>query len=122
GRSVFKSIGCTGCHTDKLKLPKAVLKARGIRKFAFYSDFLLHDMGPGLADGIVQGDATGSEYRTPPLAGVAFTAPYLHDGRAAPTPDAPFWRPEAGRPHPRPASAALPPAQRAAVRAFLDTL
>ena len=51
-----------------------------------YSDLLLHKMG-SLADGIVQADATGSEFRTPPLWGAAFSAPYLHDGRA-PTIDA----------------------------------
>jgi CxxC motif-containing protein (DUF1111 family) len=48
-----------------------------------FSDLLLHDMGPGLADGIVQEGATGSEFRTAPLWGVAASAPYLHDGRAA---------------------------------------
>jgi CxxC motif-containing protein (DUF1111 family) len=45
-------------------------------------------MGPGLADGFVQGDATGSEFRTSPLWGVFWSAPYLHDGRAATLEDA----------------------------------
>jgi CxxC motif-containing protein (DUF1111 family) len=53
-----------------------------------FSDLLLHDMGPGLADGIVMKDATGSEFRTQPLWGLAATAPYLHDGRAATIPEA----------------------------------
>jgi CxxC motif-containing protein (DUF1111 family) len=40
-------------------------------------------MGPGLADGIVQGQAGASEFRTAPLWGVVRSGPYLHDGRAA---------------------------------------
>jgi CxxC motif-containing protein (DUF1111 family) len=40
-------------------------------------------MGPALADGIAEGDASGQEFRTPPLWGIARTGPpYLHDGRA----------------------------------------
>jgi CxxC motif-containing protein (DUF1111 family) len=45
-------------------------------------------MGPELADGIEQGVATGSEFRTAPLWGVAHSAPYLHDGRAPTLEDA----------------------------------
>ena len=47
-----------------------------------YSDFLLHDMGANLADGVVAGDAAGNEFRTAPLWGAQQSAPYLHDGRA----------------------------------------
>jgi len=54
---------------------------RGL-KVPLFSDLLLHDMGPGLADGIEQESASGSEFRTPPLWGLRFSAPYLHDGRA----------------------------------------
>ena len=39
-------------------------------------------MGAALADGIVMKDASGSEFRTQPLWGLAATGPYLHDGRA----------------------------------------
>ena len=39
-------------------------------------------MGPGLADGFVQGSATGSEFRTAPLWRVSDRAHFLHDGRA----------------------------------------
>jgi CxxC motif-containing protein (DUF1111 family) len=45
-----------------------------------FSDFLLHDVGTG--DGIIQGDARGNEFRTPPLWGISESAPYLHDGSA----------------------------------------
>src|SRR5690606_35955309 len=53
-----------------------------------YSDFLLHDMGEGLADHRPEGQATGTEWRTPPLWGIGLTETvsghtfFLHDGRA----------------------------------------
>ena len=54
-----------------------------------YSDLLLHDMGPGLADNRPDGDASGSEWRTTPLWGTRLVGDflnghefYLHDGRA----------------------------------------
>ncbi|MFN2381001.1 MAG: di-heme oxidoredictase family protein [Guyparkeria sp.] len=52
-----------------------------------YSDFLLHDMGEGLADGRGDFEATGREWRTPPLWGIGLNELvtghrfYLHDGR-----------------------------------------
>lgn len=42
---------------------------------------LLHDVGTG--DGIVQGQASGREFRTPPLWGLRFRQLFLHDGRGA---------------------------------------
>ena len=42
---------------------------------------LLHDVAPEGAVGIADGDATIREFRTPPLWGLATTAPYMHDGR-----------------------------------------
>ena len=48
-----------------------------------YTDLLLHNMGPDLADGIVEGKAGPADFRTPPLWGVSASGPpYLHDGRA----------------------------------------
>ena len=47
-----------------------------------YSDLLLHNMGPGLADGFEQGSATGAEFRTAPLWRVSDRVHFLHDGRA----------------------------------------
>jgi CxxC motif-containing protein (DUF1111 family) len=75
GRVLFTQANCTGCHVPALPAPRGLIPA--------YSDLLLHDMGPELADGMRRmGVATGSEYRTAPLWGVAASAPYLHDGRA----------------------------------------
>ena len=45
------------------------------------SDFALHDMGTGLADGVSQGDANGREFRTAPLWGLGQRTFFLHDGR-----------------------------------------
>ncbi len=74
GRRTFDDLGCKGCHVPRLVGPRGPLPV--------YSDLLLHDMGPELADGLEQGDATGSEFRTQPLWGVSAVGPYLHDGRA----------------------------------------
>jgi CxxC motif-containing protein (DUF1111 family) len=84
GRKLFSNIGCADCHTPKLG------PADGI-----YSDLLLHQMGKELVGGGSYGEPpipdpdvpddgpSPSEWRTPPLWGVADSAPYLHDGRAA---------------------------------------
>src|SRR5262249_31501644 len=48
-----------------------------------YSDLLLHDMGPDLADGLPMGSASGSEFRTMTLVSVAERTHFLHDGRAS---------------------------------------
>jgi CxxC motif-containing protein (DUF1111 family) len=46
-----------------------------------YSDLVLHNMGPGLADGVSQGGAGGDEFRTAPLWGLGKRVFFLHDGR-----------------------------------------
>ena len=74
GRLLFHKARCSACHVARLNGPRGPLPV--------YSDLLLHDMGPELADGIVQNDAGGSEFRTQPLWGVSAVGPYLHDGRA----------------------------------------
>jgi CxxC motif-containing protein (DUF1111 family) len=74
GEALFADIGCASCHVPGLEGPRGLVMA--------YTDMLLHDMGDELADGIAQGVATGSEFRTQPLWGVVATKPYLHDGRA----------------------------------------
>lgn len=84
GKSLFSAIGCADCHTPD------VGSVRGL-----YSDLLLHEMGQDLEGGGDYNDrpiddpsfkpGTGpmpAEWRTPPLWGIARSAPYLHDGRA----------------------------------------
>jgi hypothetical protein len=104
GESTFEAVGCAVCHSKQIG---------GVTEI--YSDLLLHDMGPALADPVpgvserspVGGGYFGSEvmdvfaaattpvrqelqqeWRTPPLWGVRDSAPYLHDGRAATLEDA----------------------------------
>jgi len=86
GQFLFSSVGCAQCHTPMLRTGFNPVAALNFKEVWLYSDLLLHKMG-SLADGIVQADAAGNEFRTPPLWGAAFSAPYLHDGRA-PTIDA----------------------------------
>jgi len=113
GRDLFAQIGCTKCHVANLAPAKLPVNP--------YTDLLIHDMGPDLADGLPFDLATGREFRTQPLWGLRFTAPFLHDGRAD-TID------EAIRMHGgeaagiRNAYAALPEADRDAILAFLGSL
>ena len=98
GEAAFKSIGCAVRHMPKLG------EVDGI-----YSDLLLHDMGPQLADAdaytVFAGDqleakdlaiagrvratespASFREWRTPPLWGMGDSAPYMHDDETPPFP------------------------------------
>ncbi len=75
GAGLFSTTGCAGCHTPSI--PSQGRPAR------LYSDLLLHDMGPGLADGFPEGAASGSQFRTMPLWRASDRARLLHDGRAA---------------------------------------
>jgi CxxC motif-containing protein (DUF1111 family) len=61
--------------------PKASVGALASKTAAFYSDLALHQMGPGLADDILQGAARGDEVRTAPLWGLGKRIFFLHDGR-----------------------------------------
>ena len=82
GEGVFGAMGCATCHTPTLFTGPNAVAALDRKPVSLYSDLLLHDMG-ALGDGIVQGDAGAREMRTAPLWGARFSAPYLHDGRAA---------------------------------------
>lgn len=63
--------------------PKYIeLRALENKSFSPYSDFLIHDMGAGLSDGLAQNGSSGSEWRTTPLWGLRHRKFYLHDGRA----------------------------------------
>jgi uncharacterized integral membrane protein (TIGR00698 family) len=75
GGRTFSSVGCAKCHVPSLG-------TRDGGSVTLYSDLLLHDMGAALDDKILQGDATGAEWRTAPLASLRLRQRYLHDGRA----------------------------------------
>ncbi len=84
GRTLFTAVGCALCHTPTLHTGKKV--ATGALQDTdanLFSDLLLHNMGPGLADGISQGDARGDEFRTAPLWGLGQRIFFLHDGRTS---------------------------------------
>ena len=74
GELLFDSVGCAKCHIKSVVRVGEPINA--------YTDMLLHDMGAGLADGVMQELATASEFRTSPLWGVRHHAPYMHDGRS----------------------------------------
>jgi CxxC motif-containing protein (DUF1111 family) len=79
---VNTGIGCVLCHTDALRTAKSNLTPLSKVEFHPLSDFALHHMGAGLADGISQGQAGTDEFRTAPLWGVGQRIFFLHDGRA----------------------------------------
>jgi CxxC motif-containing protein (DUF1111 family) len=83
GQQVFQTIGCNACHTIQLTTGVSATAALSNQTFAPYSDFAVHHMGTGLADGITQGTATGDEFRTAPLMGVGQRLFLLHDGRTS---------------------------------------
>ena len=82
GSDVFSSVGCALCHTPQMQtapvMNSAVLQNRPVNLF---SDLLVHHMGAGLADDIIQGQAGPDEFRTTPLWGVGQRLFFLHDGR-----------------------------------------
>lgn len=79
GARWFQELGCAGCHVPVLPTePVGSVPAAAV---AFYSDFLLHDMGPGL-EGTCTPGASNREYRTEPLMGLRYRKVFLHDGRA----------------------------------------
>ena len=81
GRHLFARIGCASCHLPTLRTGKNPVRALDRRTFFAYTDLLIHDMGPDLAD-ICLGLASRSEFRTEPLIGLRLASHFLHDGRA----------------------------------------
>ena len=81
GRELFSEIGCSLCHSSTLKTGSSPFASMSQLDIHPYSDFALHHMGPGLADHISQGLASGDEFRTVPLWGIGQRMFFLHDGR-----------------------------------------
>ena len=119
GRQVFDAIGCAACHAPALTTGPSSNPLFDRRPVPLFSDLLLHDVGTG--DGIRQAGAEPGEIRTPPLWGLRFRRPLLHDGSAA-------TAVEAVRRHANEATLAregferLSPADREALAAFLHSL
>jgi len=91
GVQLFTDIGCAACHIPGLP------PEDGPGTIMAYTDLALHDMGPGLDDGLPEGDAASSEWRTAPLWGLGTyladnpSGPLLHDGRARGLLEAILW-------------------------------
>jgi hypothetical protein len=113
GETLFSAIGCPACHTP-------ALSADGI-DVQLYSDLLLHDMGPALNDGVVQGSATGKDWRTTPLWALGSRGRFLHDGRAVNINDAILVHDGEAAPAAK-AFRQLSQDERAALLAFLSAL
>ena len=98
GKDLFAQLRCTSCHVPTLTTGSAHRFAElRNQTIAPYSDLLLHDMGPDLADSFPQGLASAQEWRTAPLWGLGLLASinpnvrYLHDGRARTIEEAILW-------------------------------
>src|SRR5688572_18589632 len=83
GRNAFVNIGCAHCHTPALTTGNTTVAALRNKSANLFSDLALHNMGPGLADDIRQGQARGDEFRTAPLWGLGKRIFFLHDGRTS---------------------------------------
>lgn len=102
GQALFAQAQCATCHrpsyvTKGPPFPRlGSAKAAGQRIWP-YTDLLLHDMGPDLADGRPDFQASGSQWKTPPLWGIGLIRDVnghqrlLHDGRANGVLEAILW-------------------------------
>lgn len=129
GETLFAQAGCVSCHVPSVRTgsnhPFVELRDQIIHP---YSDLLLHDMGPDLADASDRDHEAGpSEWRTPPLWGIGLLeavnghTQLLHDGRARSFVEAILWHGgEAAAAKAR--FMALPKDDRDALVAFLRSL
>jgi len=81
GSALFNQIGCNLCHSTSLTTGASPFTGMSSVTYQPYSDFALHHMGAGLADGIIQGGAGVDQFRTAPLWGLGQRLFFLHDGR-----------------------------------------
>lgn len=97
GERLFADLGCSACHKTGIRTGSVTPKQLSEQVINPYSDLLLHDMGPALADGRPDFAARGSEWRTAPLWGIGLTRTvnghtrFLHDGRARSLSEAILW-------------------------------
>ena len=128
GEDLFATAGCAACHSPTLTTgTDTAVPALANQTIHPYTDLLLHDMGEGLADGRPDFEASGREWRTPPLWGIGLIQRVnlhlflLHDGRARGFMEAILWHggeAEAARD----AVIAMPREDRDALVAFLRSL
>lgn len=98
GRQLFEKLNCASCHTPQYTTGAL----EGLSELSYqtifpYTDMLLHDMGPELADNRPEFAADGNEWKTRPLWGIGLTevvnghSNFLHDGRARNLTEAILW-------------------------------
>ncbi len=128
GKQVFFETGCNKCHTPTFVTHR--LEDRPEQSFQLiwpFTDMLLHDMGPGLADNRPEARASGQEWRTAPLWGIGLTEQvsghtyFLHDGRARSLLEAVLWHGGEAQAQ-RDSVANMPPPDRAALLTYLESL
>jgi CxxC motif-containing protein (DUF1111 family) len=128
GKEIFHAAQCAACHVPNHVTNR--LDGQDAQSFQLiwpYTDMLLHDMGEGLADGMPESRASGSEWRTPPLWGIGLTqqvsghTEFLHDGRARSLLEAILWHGGEAQ-GARAAVVALPKPDRDALITFLESL
>jgi len=83
GSQLFSSIGCALCHTPTLQTGDSTVAALRNKPVNLFSDLLVHNMGTGLGDNVIQGAAGPNEFRTAPLWGLGQRVFFLHDGRTS---------------------------------------
>src|SRR5438552_5359300 len=83
GAFQFNAVGCTLCHKQSMTTGFSSTAALNGRTANLFSDLLLHDMGDGLRDDILQGAAGPRDFRTAPLWGLGQRLFFLHDGRTS---------------------------------------
>ncbi len=83
GQNQFNNIGCALCHSATLTTGLSKFTGLSNTTYHPYSDFAIHHMGSGLADGVSQGAAGPDEFRSAPLWGLGQRLFFLHDGRTA---------------------------------------
>jgi CxxC motif-containing protein (DUF1111 family) len=88
GQTLFATTGCVLCHSSSLTTGDSKFTGMSNVTYHPYSDFAIHHMGSGLADGISQGAAGGDEFRSAPLWGLGQRLFFLHDGRTSDLPQA----------------------------------
>jgi CxxC motif-containing protein (DUF1111 family) len=97
GKRLFNAANCAGCHVPTLHTGSHEIQALANQTIHPYTDLLLHDLGEDLADHRPDFQATGQEWRTPPLWGIGLVqtvlpySGYLHDGRARTLAEAILW-------------------------------
>ena len=128
GEALFSAAGCDRCHSPTLHTGDyAALPALSRQTIHPYTDFLLHDMGEGLADGRADFRAGPRDWRTAPLWGLGLSRTVngndslLHDGRARNVTEAILWHGGEAQTS-REAFRAMSKSDRDALLAFLNSL